>query len=419
MTRYLFLLIALIVFNVQLSNAQQDTLRILFLGNSFTNANNLPSVFEQLAISAGKKVYVEENSPGGYTLSGHVQNPISLQKIANGHWDFVIMQEQSQIPSWIPDRDTLMYPYAIALDSLIHAANVCSRSLFFMTWAHKNGDLGLPVGSDTYEGMQQRLRSGYKTIADSLDAALAPCGWAWRTVRQQFPDIELYASDGYHPSFSGTYLAACTFFACIFQQSVAGNPYMPNLGHADAIALQTIASQTVLDSLNVWNTGLYDPETNAAFNFVQNGAQFYFINQSTKAVNYEWQFGDGNHSQLQHPSYTYQDTGYFSVQLISSNDCSADTITQQVYIAGSNGLVRLENAELSIFPNPTRGNIYLQSAVAIQKLSIVNIFGELLFQLDTNKNKLQMDTHFLAKGVYWIKIELANGTQQIKKILVL
>ena len=77
----------------------QDTLRVLFLGNSYTSFNNLPQLVQSLSGSAGKTLIIDSNMPGGMTVSGHVNNATSIAKISQGNWDYVVIQEQSQIPS--------------------------------------------------------------------------------------------------------------------------------------------------------------------------------------------------------------------------------------------------------------------------------------------------------------------------------
>ena len=47
-------------------SAQSQTTRILFLGNSYTNNNDLPGMVQNLSISLGDSVFRPENAPGGY-----------------------------------------------------------------------------------------------------------------------------------------------------------------------------------------------------------------------------------------------------------------------------------------------------------------------------------------------------------------
>ena len=102
--------------------AQNLNKKVLFLGNSYTGVNNLPQMIANVALSVGDSLIFDSNTPGGYTLQGHSTNTTSLSKIAVGDWDFVVLQEQSQLPSF-PDGQvqSSVFPFARALDlSLIH-----------------------------------------------------------------------------------------------------------------------------------------------------------------------------------------------------------------------------------------------------------------------------------------------------------
>ena len=357
----LTLLLLLILFKAYYSVSQtNDTVKILFIGNSFTAVNNLPLMFEQLAINAGKKVLVDQITFGGYTLQLHSQNTAVINKINERIWDYVVLQEQSQIPSFIPDRETLMYPYARKLDSIIHANSYCTKTVFFMTWAHKYGDLGLPPGSDTYEDMQQRLRSGYKEIADTLQAAISPCGWAWRKVIQENPNIELYSPDNYHPAENGTYLAACTFYAAIFAQSPLGLSFPVSINPSDAIVFQNAASEIVLDSLSLWNIGLYSTQVTANFDYSISANQVDFTNLSTKANLYFWDFGDGNTGNTPNISHTYLNGGFYNVRLVALNHCSIDTISKSISIITTALSSNSIDNEIKIYPNPAKDYISIE-----------------------------------------------------------
>ena len=99
----------------------QSVKRVLFLGNSYTYVNNLPQLFADVAHSAGDSVIFDSNAIGGYTLQNHSTDATSLAKIMAGGWNMVVLQEQSQMPSFpIAQVQSSVYPYARQLDSLIH-----------------------------------------------------------------------------------------------------------------------------------------------------------------------------------------------------------------------------------------------------------------------------------------------------------
>ena len=230
------------------SLAQNDTLKVLFLGNSYTYSNELPQLFVDLSRSGGKEVIVDSNTPGGYTLEQHATNSTSLEKIAVGIWDYVILQEQSQIPTIDHWRYNSMYPAARLLDSLIHEHN--EQTAFFMTWGRKYGGqqtiggYSSPVFVDFFH-MQDSLSSAYTEITSELSATLNPVGNAWATAFQMDSTVNLWQGDNSHPTLMGSYLAGCVFYGVFFEESPIGLEFTAGLPWEDAYFLQTAASQTL------------------------------------------------------------------------------------------------------------------------------------------------------------------------------
>ncbi len=66
-------------------------------------------------------------------------------------------------------------------------------------------------------------------------------------VTNERPDIVLRVADARHPTVSGTYLAACTFFAALFNRTPEGLAYSAGPDTKDADYLQNLAWQTVLE----------------------------------------------------------------------------------------------------------------------------------------------------------------------------
>ena len=95
---------------------------VLFLGNSYTGANNLPSLTAQVALSAGDTLIYDSNTPGGYRFLNHAADATSVAKIMSNDWDHVILQAQSQEPSW-PDGQVAVevFPYAEILCDTIRS----------------------------------------------------------------------------------------------------------------------------------------------------------------------------------------------------------------------------------------------------------------------------------------------------------
>jgi hypothetical protein len=222
--------------------------RVLFLGNSYTLVNDLPSTFAQLAESGGRPVEVATIANGGETLAQHAASSGDLDKIASGAWTYVVLQEQSETPATRAGSDYYTYPAAGTLAG--KAENVGAVPLLFMTWAHKDGlpDAGLP----SYQAMQQQLDAAYLLIAQDLKVPVAPVGFTWYVTRHDYPDIELWQADGSHPTPAGTYLAACVFYASIFRENPEGLSFHGGISDEEALALQTEAEDNVVKLQAQW-----------------------------------------------------------------------------------------------------------------------------------------------------------------------
>jgi len=223
--------------------------RVLFIGNSYTSVNDLPGVFTQLACSGQHLVKTGSFVQGGWTLADHLTDSNTQSELETGEWDYVVLQEQSIMPALEQSRTQYMYPAARTLVQMIRDNG--AQPVFFMTWGHRDG--APYFGVKDYESMQDGIISGYLTIADELDVPVAPVGSVWELVRQLDPEINLWQYDGSHPNENGTYLAACVFYAVIFQESPEGLTYTAQIPAETAQTLQSIAASVVLADPSYWN----------------------------------------------------------------------------------------------------------------------------------------------------------------------
>ncbi|MEO8589003.1 MAG: SGNH/GDSL hydrolase family protein [Flavobacteriales bacterium] len=308
---------------ISLLHAQQTS--VLFLGNSYTSVNDLPNTFRQLALSLGTEVEVTMYAPGGYTLEDHKFDPATRNLIASQPWDFVVLQEQSQLGAFPSMGQT-----APQLAQLIEANNECTWPVLYMTWGRENGDAQSCVSYPfmcTYESMQQALRDNYLNTAVESNAFAAPVGVAWKHVRDDYPWIDLYQDDGSHPTVEGTYLAACVFYCTLFRQSCAGAYFQAGLPIATAVILRDVATATVLDSAETWNLN------------VPNGTDASFLVTNEPWTNdvtchhpgqgmHEWTCTNGQIFSGPDVTFTFDDPGIFIITHIYADPCgNSDTAT--------------------------------------------------------------------------------------------
>lgn len=231
--------------DLALARSDRAGLRVLFVGNSLTYYNEMPSLVRRLAEGdeGAPSVFSVEYTAPNWTLRRAAHDDGLAGLIEDVRWNVVVLQEQSQMLSFSPEwRRHYTSRYARALNREIALAG--GRTMLFLTWGYEAGDRR-NVPGDTYDGMQARLTDGYLELAGELGAEVAPVGSAWAEALQRRPGFELWKSDGRHPSKLGSYLAACVFHAILTGRDPTESDFTGGLDPADAWFLQDVAADAV------------------------------------------------------------------------------------------------------------------------------------------------------------------------------
>lgn len=211
---------------------------VALYGNSYTHYNNnLNTRLRDLTRSL-----LPDNAKGysyrGVTISSgllgwHAPNLVFQNSLK--HWDTVIFQGNSMEPI-AEDAEDRAYFAKSAEEMAQIAQEAGSAVVYFMTWAPKD-----------QPELTEPLAKAYVEIAAKTGGYVAPVGLAFAAGAQRFPEIDLYHPDGKHPSLEGTYLAACVFFATLYNQSPLGGdiPIASDMSPETARRLQTLAWDTV------------------------------------------------------------------------------------------------------------------------------------------------------------------------------
>jgi hypothetical protein len=182
--------------------------RILFIGNSFTNRNDLPGMLARLAAAGSPARHVETDRviANGRALKTHWERGEALKAIRSSKWNYVVLQEQSTLPLKNPAR---MHEYIRLFDQEIKASG--AKTVLYMTWARRHE-----------WHRQEDLSNAYLSIGESIGAIVVPVGMAWQHLLIGRPDMVLHDKDNSHPNIAGTYLAACAFYAALLKQNPEG-----------------------------------------------------------------------------------------------------------------------------------------------------------------------------------------------------
>jgi hypothetical protein len=204
-------------------------LKVLFIGNSFTSRNDLPGLITELAAARGKQLEHHLISAGGASLRTHWNAGHARQAIQEGGYDRVVLQEQSTLPVKNAKR---MHENVRLFDEAIKAAG--AKTTLYMTWARQHAPES-----------QQVITDAYVSIGRELSATVVPVGMAWQRFLGKHDEPVLHDRDQSHPSFAGSYLAACVFLAVLFEESPVGiTGDFAGLSKKDLTLLQTVAWQT-------------------------------------------------------------------------------------------------------------------------------------------------------------------------------
>lgn len=235
----------------------QDTLRMLFIGNSYTYYHTYPAIFKEIAWYEGHYADCNIFISGGYTMKAHLANPHSMEQVDKGGYDYVMLQDQSILPTLNGTADDAgSAEQMVKMVNRVRESSPEAKVLLEITWGRKFGSNNFgkyeqyiekyPHFYSSYDAMQQRLIDVMTAEAEQNSALLNPVGLAWQFVMHERPDINLYHTDNHHQSYAGSYLAAAVAYLTIYQQPFGNAPANGKLSPEIASYLRSVAERVVL-----------------------------------------------------------------------------------------------------------------------------------------------------------------------------
>lgn len=248
---------------------------LALLGNSYTFFNDLDVQVRTLLAEADPGVWESGETvrlaDGGLRFVDHVQrvgqsgSAWATAFAPGSTWDWVILQEQSQIPGFPEGQADIEASVGAAGDLDDIAESTGAQTVFLLTWGRRAGDPDNDWLYPDFETMQALLTAGYTRYRDTTSTAarptwIAPAGPAFARVfaeeRAAGDDplsptsrfSRLYTGDGSHPSPIGTYLAACVLVGTLTGKPTVGLSPVGGVSAEDAAWLQAAADATVADA---------------------------------------------------------------------------------------------------------------------------------------------------------------------------
>jgi len=185
-------------------------IKILFVNNSLTYFNDMPSLIDSLGKYADPPmdIHSDMHSIPGSELSQHC-TPDCFSLIRSGGYDFVVLQ--GYLDTYY--NPPAFYAAARVLDDSIRAAG--AQTAFYMTWTW-----------DAERNRFDTLAATYDSIGKELRAPVAPVGRIWEQLLQTLPQDQVYG-DMVHPTGAMSYMAACVIFTTLTGRDPRGNAFDP------------------------------------------------------------------------------------------------------------------------------------------------------------------------------------------------
>lgn len=174
----------------------QKELRILFVGNSLTYVNDVPALVAEIGKMDKVAIKYKQLAHPDYSLADHLAQNMVQDEILKGKYDFVVVQ---QGPSAMQDSRRILLRDAAKFKELCDLAN--SKLCFYMVWPSKARLFDL-----------ENVITSYTLAATETQSLVARAGLAWKYAWEADGSMDLYGPDNFHPSYSGSLLAAMAIY---------------------------------------------------------------------------------------------------------------------------------------------------------------------------------------------------------------
>lgn len=311
-------------------SAQSDSLKILFIGNSYTHMNDMPGIFKKIAEKSGQDVIVEKNTQSGASFQVHSGREDMYEAIRRRKWDYIVLQGYSRelaMPKEVIDTATI--PYLTKITDSIYANNPCTNVLLYMTWGYDNGFEELEH-VNTFDKMADTICKGYKYLGELFNVPVVPVGMVWKEVKKT-SKIDLYDEDRAHPSRNGSYLIASTFYGAIFNEPI-DKVYTSTISAENAAEIKRQMTKFIEKHREEYrldvNRFSIQGTTTKKGEFVLD-----FSSSFPNATTIVWKFGDGKSFDHKNGKHIYKKPGTYKVEIEVTDSCGVRTHAKNVTFA--------------------------------------------------------------------------------------
>lgn len=415
MMKNIFLLVCLVGY---LQSTASDTTKVLFLGNSFTIANNMPDIFGHIANKDGYNIDISVYAPGGVYVgdtrqgtTAHAYNPHVFDIIRSKKWDYIVIQDNQgaylgEVGQFPPVANVIV-GHTRLRDSAI-ASNPCTQIILFSGWCFKNGWQQSPPYFNTGSEMNERVYLNYKALNDHINGIVSPIGIAWNRIIKKMPTVDLWDADEAHPSYAGSYLTAATLYSSIFAVDPEQVMYNGLLDSTTARTMREVAYETVIDSIAPTNLTNYTVSLSYTGNM---------LSASTGYVKYEWYKNNTLLGTTSTPDFSVVNANGECYRVIATdaNGCKFNSVEYCATTTSIKGNLHVQQS-IDVYPNPNTGtfNVKLKESSTTVSVALYSFTGSLVYSKvfeGTKDNTYINKLSNIPNGMYILKVQTERGVQ--------
>ena len=238
-----------LIFGASSFAAQRDTVKVLAIGNSFSE-DAVEEHLSSLAQAEGLTVVIGNMYIGGCSLERHVNNlrgnlkeyryrkfdpqgnvkeiwNYTLEQVlAEEDWDYISVQQVSSLSG----KPESYNPWLPELVEFVKERQPQAEIMFHATWAyapHSNHEAFPNYDRDQLKMYNAIIDATFQEVPKVGIKLIIPSGTAIQNARTSFLGDDL-TRDGFHLSKPlGRYIAACTWLEAVLGENPVGNSYCP------------------------------------------------------------------------------------------------------------------------------------------------------------------------------------------------
>jgi hypothetical protein len=196
--------------------------------------------------------------------------------------------------------------------------------------------------------------------------------------------------------------------------------YVGAVGNVPVSFTDSIIGWTTNCQVTAYDTLYAVNPPQADFATVGFGLPVEFTTTSVEGQDEYWDFGDGETGTGDVVNHTFPAAGSYTVTLVVTNGCGADTITSVVTVPFVGVDELLANApQFSLYPNPATERAVVSTSDNAVNLTIFNASGMLMEKLGIKGHtQVELPLARYAPGIYFVRVADAKGYVATKKLLV-